>query len=316
VLLRASQSDGLDRAARRLPFADGVAGRLVVGPRAEDAVRVAANLLAEGLMVTIDHVGDVDPVAGGTHGRHRSGGVPLWRSYQDTARQLAEAGLTGDRDRVDLAVRLPALAADPAPDGPEGTPLAEQVRGICETAREAGVTVTLQGIGHTEVLPMLALTGELQEEFPWLGVTVRAHLHRSEADCAALAARRARVRLSMGMAMAPDTVAYASHLEIDRSYVRCLRSLMAGEAYPMIATHDPRMTDLAEALAAQWGRPATGYEFQLPHGVQAPLRQRLVDRGQVVRVRVPFGTAWYGYLMRRTAERPASAVSVLRRRRG
>ena len=231
VLLRASQSDGLDRTARRLPFADGVAGRLVVGPRAEDAVRVAGDLLAEGLMVTIDHVGDVDPVPGGA-----ARPAPLRRGaavaqLPGHRRQLAEAGLTGDRDRVDLAVRLPALAADPAPDGPEETPLAEQVRGICETAREAGVTVTLQGIGHTEVLPMLALTGELQEEFPWLGVTVRAHLHRSEADCAALAARRARVRLSMGMAMAPDTVAYRSHLEIDRSYVRCLRSLMAGEAY-------------------------------------------------------------------------------------
>ncbi len=172
--------------------------------------------------------------------------------------------------------------------------MAEQVRRICQLAQDVGITVTLQGSGDTEGAPMLLLAEELPQEYDWLGVTIRAHLRRSESDCAVLASRRARVRLSMGMAMAPAEVAFTSRLEIDRSYVRCLRSLMGGEAYPMIATHDPRMTDLAEALAGQWERPADRCEYQLPHGVQSSLRDRLVGRGHTVRVRVPFGTPGTG----------------------
>lgn len=363
VLLRASRSDGLGRVARRLPLADEVARRLVVGARVEDAVRVMGPLLGGGLSVSLDHVGDLDPTGRGPRLGERD-------SYQAAVRAVVDAGLAGPEtspDRVDLCLRLAALTAPVPQDDPDrqpqgapaaargaGAPAAEhdsdvglysrgpgpvdhrdpsgrdagretleafepavydQVRDICAVAKDAGVTVTLQGVRHAEVEAMLALAGELWKEHPNLGVTIRAHLHRSEADCKTLAARGVRVRLSMGMEMAPASVAFTSRLEVDRSYVRCLRNLMAGGACPTIATHDPRLIDLAQSMSHQWDRSPSDYEFQLPHGVQAALQQRLLDRGETVRVRVPYGTAWYGYLMRRTAERPASAVSVVRRRR-
>jgi len=336
------------RFAQRVPFAGGFARRLVVGERVEDAVGVAVELAATGLLVTVDHVGDLDP-------RQGPATDPTTR-YLDAIRLLAAAGLAGDDAPgvADVSVRFGVLEgrADAVADAVDGdavdavagdTGAAEQAgdagspwsgvspweaenagdgqdvvlaraRTICDAAAAVGVTVTFEATDHADVDRMLTVVRELRPAIPSVGVTVQAHLRRSEADCRELAAARARVRLAPGTGVAPPALVYGSRLDVDRSYVRCLRSLMAGGGYPMVATHDPRLIDLAGALAAQWSRAGDSYEYQLPHGVQSGIRARLLDAGERVRVRVPYGTAWYGYLLRRTAERPASAASILRRR--
>ena len=54
------------------------------------------------------------------------------------------------------------------------------------------------------------------------------------------------------------------------------------------------------------------FEFQMLFGIRRDLQRRLVDQGYRVRVYIPFGTAWYPYLMRRLAERPANMLFLLR----
>jgi proline dehydrogenase len=99
---------------------------------------------------------------------------------------------------------------------------------------------------------------------------------------------------------------------VDKSYVRCLKVLMAGQGYPMVATHDPRMVDIAGALATRNGRPQGSYEYQMLFGIRPDEQQRLSDAGEKVRVYVPYGSEWYGYLMRRLAERPSNLSFFLR----
>ena len=41
-------------------------------------------------------------------------------------------------------------------------------------------------------------------------------------------------------------------------------------------------------------------------------QQRLAEAGEKVRVYLPYGQEWYGYLMRRLAERPANLTFFLR----
>ena len=105
-------------------------------------------------------------------------------------------------------------------------------------------------------------------------------------------------------------MAYQSSGEVDRSYVRCLKVLLAGEGYPMVATHDPRLVAIADRLAQD--RPQGSYEYQMLFGIRPHEQQRLADVGEVVRVYVPYGDEWYGYLMRRLAERPANMGFFLR----
>jgi proline dehydrogenase len=100
--------------------------------------------------------------------------------------------------------------------------------------------------------------------------------------------------------------------DVDKSYVRCLKVLMSGAGYPMIATHDPRLIDIAGALAVQHDRAQGTYEYQMLYGVRPEEQHRLAASGEVMRVYVPYGEDWYGYLVRRLAERPANVQFFLR----
>ena len=159
---------------------------------------------------------------------------------------------------------------------------------------------------HTTTDRTLATLRTLRQEFPSTGAVVQAYLHRTEADCRTLAYEGSRVRLCKGAYKEPETVAFQDRLDVDKSYVRCLKVLLAGQGYPMIATHDPRMIEIASSLASRYGRAKGTYEFQMLYGIRPDEQLRLVGTGATVRVYVPYGQEWYGYLMRRLAERPSN----------
>jgi proline dehydrogenase len=101
-------------------------------------------------------------------------------------------------------------------------------------------------------------------------------------------------------------------VEVDKSYVRCLKVLLGGQGYPMIATHDPRMVEIASSLASRYGRAQGTYEFQMLYGIRPEEQKRLAESGETVRVYLPYGEEWYGYLMRRLAERPRNLSFFLK----
>jgi proline dehydrogenase len=117
------------------------------------------------------------------------------------------------------------------------------------------------------------------------------------------------VRLCKGAYKEPPTVAFQDPDEVDASYVRCLEVLMRGDGYPMVATHDPALIERTLQLA---GGRTGDFEFQLLYGIRPLEQERLAAAGHTVRVYVPYGDEWYGYLMRRLAERPANTVFFLR----
>jgi proline dehydrogenase len=188
----------------------------------------------------------------------------------------------------------------------------DNARAICDAAAAAGTTVTLDMEDHTTTDSTLAVLRGLRQDFPWVGAVLQAYLHRTEADCRDLAGSGSRVRLCKGAYKEPASVAYQQRLEVDRSYVRCLRVLLEGNGYPMIATHDPRLVAIATSLVQRLGRPKNTYEFQMLYGIRPHEQLRLALDGNTVRIYVPYGDEWYGYLMRRLAERPANVAFFLR----
>jgi len=165
---------------------------------------------------------------------------------------------------------------------------------------------------HTTTDSTLEIVGRLRQDFPTVGVALQAYLRRTEADCRELAVAGSRIRLCKGAYSEPESVAYQSRLDVDKSYVRCLNILMSGEGYPMIATHDPRLVAIGEDRAKWFDHSADEFEFQMLYGVRPEEQLRLVKAGYTVRVYVPYGTEWYGYLMRRLAERPANLAFFAR----
>ena len=165
---------------------------------------------------------------------------------------------------------------------------------------------------HTTTDSTLGILRELRKDFPETGAVLQAYLRRTEADCRDLAYEGSRVRLCKGAYNEPESVAFQDKHEVDQSYVRCLKVLMAGHGYPMVATHDPRLIEIAGALADRYDRPQGSYEYQMLFGIRPDEQRRLAEAGEQVRVYVPYGEEWYGYLMRRLAERPANLTFFLR----
>jgi proline dehydrogenase len=165
---------------------------------------------------------------------------------------------------------------------------------------------------HTTTDSTLKIVSELRRDFPWAGVVLQSYLKRTEADCKDFATAGSRVRLCKGAYREPESVAFQDKAEVDLSYVRCMRTLMAGDGYPMLATHDPRLIEIGGALAVRNGRTIGSYEYQMLFGIRPNEQKRLAGAGERMRVYTPYGNEWYGYLMRRLAERPANLAFFAR----
>jgi proline dehydrogenase len=295
-MLQASRRDSVRYAVEHAPVSRGVVKRFVAGDVVGDAVRVSSELVASGLSVSLDHLGE--DTAEPAHAESAAA------AYVSLLGLLKEAGLSS---RVEVSVKLSAVGQ--SLDRALATDL---VRRICVAAADAATTVTLDMEDHTTTDSTLETLRDLRADFPWVGAVLQSYLRRTEADCRDLAVAGSRVRLCKGAYDEPDSVAFTRREDVDDSYLRCLGVLMAGEGYPMVATHDPAMIKAAERLVAVGNRQPDSYEFQMLYGVRPEEQLRLSGEGACVRVYVPYGSDWYGYLMRRLAERPANMRFFLR----
>lgn len=300
-MLQLSESDLVRRTVENAPVSSAVVKRYVPGPSIDDAVTAVEGLRATNRLATIDYLGEY--TRDEAQARHTTD------MYLQLLTALTERGLTED-GVAEVSVKLSAIGQFLPTDG-ERVAL-EHAREICVAAERAGTTVTVDMEDHTTTDSTLGIVRELRADFPWVGAVLQSYLHRTEADCADLAGPGSRVRLCKGAYKEPSSVAFQDRDEVDLSYVRCLKILMEGAGYPMIATHDPRLIDIARALAGRVGRSQDTYELQMLHGVRTLEQVRIADRGQQLRVYLPFGEEWYGYLVRRMAERPANTVFFLR----
>ena len=279
-----------------MPVSAGIVRSYVPGETTGSAVGATAELADGGLRVTLDYLGEDT-----TDAEQADATVA---AYLDVLQELSARGLTRS---AEVSVKLSAVGQflpDAVGFGGGQKVALENARTICRAARNAGTAVTLDMEDHTTTDSTLSILRELRKDFPETGAVLQAALHRTESDCRALAYEGSRVRLCKGAYLEPDSVAFQDKLEISKSYVRCLKVLLAGEGYPMIATHDPQMIEIASSLASRYGRAAGTYEYQMLYGIRPEEQRRLVASGETVRVYVPYGTEWYGYLMRRLAERP------------
>ncbi|MEV4834294.1 proline dehydrogenase family protein [Nonomuraea sp. NPDC049486] len=296
VLLAASGSRLVRRSVSGFPLTRRVVDRFVAGESVPEAREAILRLLGTGLSVTVDHLGEETRDAGDA--------AAIAKAYLTLLEELRPLEL-GRAAEVSVKLSAVGQALD------EDLAL-EHARAVCAAAAAGGSTVTLDMEDHTTVDSTLRILRELRREHPSTGVAVQAYLHRSEDDCHALAHEGSRVRLVKGAYREPATVAYQSKADVDKAYVRCLRILMAGKGYPMVATHDDRLISITELLADRHGRSRGDYEYQMLYGIRTDRQEALAGAGHTVRVYVPYGADWYGYFMRRLAERPANVAFFLR----
>jgi proline dehydrogenase len=296
ALLGASRNTRVRRIVETAPVSRQVVKRFVAGESTADAVAASAAIVESGRFVSLDHLGEDTTEVG--HAEATT------KAYVTLLEQLTEAGLAHS---AEVSVKLSAVGQTL-----DRSLAVDNARRICEAAATAGTTVTLDMEDHTTTDATLDVLRELRADFPSVGAVLQSYLHRTEADCRDLASAGSRVRLCKGAYREPESVAFQHRDDVDQSYRRCLRVLMEGDGYPMVATHDPALVATAESLIRQTGRSDATYEFQMLYGIRPLEQQRLAAQRRTMRVYVPYGDQWYGYLMRRLAERPANIGFFLR----
>jgi proline dehydrogenase len=296
VILAAARSPRVERLVETAPISRAVVTRFVAGTGNDDALLATRRLVDDGLAVSLDYLGE-DTLTPQHAEQTRDAYVSLLTA-------LSDAELT---PAAEVSLKLSALG-----QRFDEKVAHEHARAICAAATEAGTTVTLDMEDHTTTDSTLEILGKLRADFPTTGAVLQAYLRRTEGDCRELAGAGSRVRLCKGAYKEPETVAFQSTLDVEKSYVRCMNILMSGEGYPMLATHDPRLVAIGEDRAKWFDRTPDTFEFQMLFGVRPQEQRRLTDAGYTVRVYTPYGTQWYGYLMRRLAERPANVLFFAR----
>ncbi|MFQ6326798.1 proline dehydrogenase family protein [Nocardia sp. CWNU-33] len=307
AMLAASRSPRIERTVSRMPATRKLVDRFVAGRSEDEAIASAAALLSSGRYITIDYLGEDTT--------ELDQAIDTVSHYLELLLQLARLRELIDNTGsivgpLEVSLKLSALGQSLPGDG--HTIARDHAYQICAAAAAAGVWVTIDAEDHTTTDSTLSIVRELRADFPTLGTVLQAYLHRTESDCQELAGHGSRIRLCKGAYREPASVAYQRKTDVDESYLRCLRVLMNGDGYPMVATHDPAIIDAAQRFATEVDRKADEFEFQMLYGIRDAEQRRLVEEKHHLRVYLPYGDQWYGYFMRRLAERPANLAFFLR----
>ncbi|WP_327178161.1 proline dehydrogenase family protein [Streptomyces sp. NBC_01335] len=298
VILAASRSDRMRRFISAAPGTKQVVDRFIAGENVDHVLPVVRESVDKGLELTLDVVGeDITTPAEAAAARD---------AYLELVGRLKDLDLGA---KAEMSVKL-SMFGQALENGHE-LALAN-VRPVVEAAAAIGTTVTLDAEDHTTLDSMFTIHEELRKDFPQTGCVIQAYLFRTEDDARRLAAAGSRVRIVKGAYKEPASVAYQDKAEIDKAYVRIMKILMEGDGYPMIGSHDPRLVAIAQELGRQAGRKLDEYEFQMLYGIRSDEHVRLAAEGHRMRVYTAYGTDWYGYFMRRLAEKPANLLFFAR----
>jgi proline dehydrogenase len=274
--------------------AERVTLRFIAGHTLEREVAVCRRLNAEGILASLDHLGEsVTSLEEAERSRD---------AYLGALDQIATLGL-----QATVSIKLTQLGLDFSE-----AECRANVEQLVQRAKASGTSVEIDMESSGYVDRTLALVSDLHASFGSVRAVIQAYLYRSESDIEDLCRQSIPVRLCKGAYKEPSDVAFPHKIEVDRNYVRLMTKLLECGTYPAIASHDERIIPQAVQYVKERNITPDRFEFQMLYGIRRDLQRRLVADGYRLRLYVPYGNAWYPYFMRRLAERPANVLFLVR----
>ncbi|GMA38427.1 proline dehydrogenase family protein [Mobilicoccus caccae] len=300
ALIRVATDARLRRAAENRTMSHEIVRRYIAGESISSAMDVASWLAARGRCVSLTHLVSEPQDLART--------VKRAKRIRKLIRRLSDAGLTDD-GFADVSIRLSALGAGLGNPGRNAA--RDHLRELAEAGAEHGVTLTLEVEPAIPADLTIEAFHHIRVDHPETAISLQACQRRTESDCRSLARAGARVRLTKG-APGPDPEAFGRQHDVDLAYVRAVQPLLEGASKVAVATHDERLIHLSETLCRRLGRDPSTLEYQLRYGVRPDKQAEIADRGDRMRVYVPFGEDWYPYLARRVADSPREILALVR----
>ena len=302
LVLKTAALGPIEGTVRRSRFFRPLVRRFIAGDTLEEALSASEALLARGLMVTLDYLGE--------NTRSEAEALAAKGTYLamlDRIAAVRKVAGGGPVESVNISIKLTQCGLD------QGEAFAEaNYREVAARAAslESFVRIDMEASEYT------ARTIEIVErvfgEFPNTGTVLQSYLRRTDEDVERMIALGARVRLVKGAYLEPESVAHVDKATVDSQFVKQGKRLLEAGTYPAIATHDETAIREFNAFASEKGIGKERFEYQMLYGIRRDLQESLREAGYNVRVYVPFGDAWYPYFTRRLAERPANALFILK----
>ncbi len=280
------------------PLSRKITRRFVAGETLDDAVHAVKNLNGEGLLVTLDHLGE--SVATADDAR---------RAKDDYL--VALDAIAKNNLQSHVSVKLTHMGLDLDPEL-----CLANMREIVGMAQAIGTKTRIDMEDSARTQITLNIFKTLREEYDNVGIVIQAYLFRSEADMQELYAMGARVRLCKGAYKEPPDISFAEKKDTDANYLKLTEIFLGANgastgAQLALATHDEKIIEWSKQYIKTHNVPYDRFEFQMLYGIRSDLQRQLVQAGYPMRVYVPYGSQWYPYFMRRLAERPANVIFLL-----
>ncbi|WHY64482.1 proline dehydrogenase [Neobacillus sp. SuZ13] len=291
------QSLGKNTSANKLAKKYGLrfgAGRFVAGETIQTAIDSVKKLNGDGKLVTLDHLGEF---------------VYTEEEAQEstamciqTLDAIAEAGV-----KSNLSLKMTSLGLDISKEL-----CMKNMRKILNRAllHQNFVRIDMEDYDHCQI--SLDIYKELRKEYDNVGLVIQAYLFRTEQDIADLNHLNANLRLVKGAYKESPTVAFPEKKDVDENFKKIIKQHLLNGNYTAVATHDAAMIEYTKTLVNENKIGKDKFEFQMLYGICEDIQASLVKEGFRVRVYVPYGVDWFGYFMRRLAERPANVWFVLK----
>ncbi len=270
------------------------ASRFVAGASLNSSVNAIKKLNEKGLSVTIDHLGEfVDNAAEADE---------MTNHCIEAIERIAAENLDSQ-----LSLKLTSMGLDIDYDM-----TMKNMRRILEAADQHNVFVTIDMEDFERCGKTIEIFTNLKREYTNIGTVLQAYLYRVAEDVEKLNDLSPNLRLVKGAYKESPKVAFPDKKDVDENFKKIIKMHLLNGNYTAIATHDDRIIEYTKKLVEEYNIPRSQFEFQMLYGICVDKQDELLKEGFKMRVYVPYGKDWYGYFMRRLAERPANVAFVLK----
>ncbi|WP_281237377.1 proline dehydrogenase [Bacillus safensis] len=288
-----SKSSLLNHIARN--WGSAVASKKIIGGKDfESAIPVIKRLNDQGMAVTVDHLGEFVTKAEIANERTTE--------CIQTIQRIAEAGLNSH-----VSLKMTSLGLDIDDDL-----VYHNMKRILDTAEKHRIMVTIDMEDEQRCQKTLDIFKEMKSQFEYVSTVLQAYLYRTEKDLDDLNELQPFLRLVKGAYKESAEVAYPNKKDVDLNYQKLIEKQLLSGNYTAIATHDDQMIEFTKNIVKKHNIQTSQFEFQMLYGMRSETQQALVKEGFQMRVYTPYGREWYGYYMRRLAERPANIAFALK----
>ncbi|MSO00237.1 proline dehydrogenase [Bacillus paralicheniformis] len=282
-----SKSSILNRLARN--WGSSVAtGKIIGGKDFEASIPIIKELNEQGLTVTVDHLGEF--VDSREVARERT--QECIRTIQLIAQEQLNSHVSLKMTSLGLDIDLDLVR--------------DNMTSILECAEQHKVMVTIDMEDEVRCQKTLDLFKEFRQKYEYVSTVLQAYLYRTEQDLEELNPYNPFFRLVKGAYKESPQVAFPDKKDVDENYKKLIKKQLLSGHYTAIATHDDKMIDYTKEIAKEHQIGKDRFEFQMLYGMRSKTQLELVKEGYNMRVYLPYGDDWYGYFMRRLAERPAN----------